>query len=270
MLILRGARPDIDLRHWSLSSACRGSPSGLDRPAGSQGCSHSRFLAERLDQVNLAPSFVLYITVALVDRTDYLVREWLACTCATDSINGSRSSQSPSQPSLMGSFIWFLFVYVFGGLTFIPLALGLLLLYAHYTFPVADTTGPSQTNDPANIVQTDDEKLVLKTGTDDLAEQFHRKHESDVAAGYFAVCREYVPGGVQGKPPDKLSPAGEVVAQESPSVYQSMYRSIFDRQQKRTIEPNKDTNGKLLKRANNVFYVVLRYVAPRLAPPAAF
>ena len=79
------------------------------------------------------------------------------------------------------------------------------------------------------------------------------------------VCSCHQLKGV-GKPPDKLSPAGEVVATESPSVYQSMYRSIFDRSQKPTIEPSKDATGKLMKKANNVFYVVLRYGRPlRLA-----
>jgi hypothetical protein len=61
------------------------------------------------------------------------------------------------------------------------------------------------------------------------------------------------------EPPERTTPSGEVVAAESPSVYQSMYRSIFDRQQKPTIQPNK-VDGKPVKRARNVFFVVLRYV----------
>ncbi|KAK5322710.1 hypothetical protein LTR93_005914 [Exophiala xenobiotica] len=161
----------------------------------------------------------------------------------------------------MGSLQWFLFVYVLGGLTFIPLLLGLLLLHAYYTFPPrqADTPQkPDQDQDPARLARSEDDKLAFKSATDGLVEKFHRKHDSDVAAGYFAVCREYVPGGVNGKPPEKLTPAGDVVAQESPSVYQTMYRSIFDRSQKPTIEPNKDGAGKTVKKANNVFYVVLR------------
>ncbi|KAI1625818.1 hypothetical protein EDD37DRAFT_625609 [Exophiala viscosa] len=159
----------------------------------------------------------------------------------------------------MGSLQWFLFVYIFGGLTFIPLFVALLLLHAYYTLPPPNDDGQKSNRDPANLIRTDDDKLAFKTTTDDLAEKFHRKHDSDVAAGYFAVCREYVPGGVNGKPPEKLTSAGDVVAQESPSVYQSMYRSIFDRSQKPTIEPNKDGNRKAVKRANNVFYVVLRH-----------
>lgn len=161
----------------------------------------------------------------------------------------------------MGPFRWFLFVYVLGGITFLPLLIILLLLHAYYTLPQAkENASVTASDDPAELIRPDDDKTILKSGTDDLVEKFHRKHDSDVAAGYFAVCREYVPGGVNGKPPEKLTPAGDVVAQESPSVYQTMYRSIFDRPQKPTIEPNKDPAGKNVKRSNNVFYVVLRYV----------
>lgn len=107
-----------------------------------------------------------------------------------------------------------------------------------------------------------DDQFSLKSGTDVLAEKFHRVHDSDVAAGYFAVCREYVPGGVNGKPPERTTPAGEVVGTESqsPSVYQSMYRSIFERKPaSASIEPGNANGGRNFKKARNVFYIVLRY-----------
>ena len=150
-------------------------------------------------------------------------------------------------------------MYVLGGVTFVPLCIALLLALIYYTsVPVADHAS-AQVDDPADIARPNDDRLVFKTGTDDLEEKFHRKHDSDVAAGYYAVCREYVPGGVNGKPPERLSPGGEVVANVSPSVYQSMYRSIFDRSQKATIDPSKEGVRKTVKRPNNVFYVVLRH-----------
>ncbi len=158
----------------------------------------------------------------------------------------------------MGPLRWFLFVYILGGVTFIPLLAVAFIALVYYTSVPPRDPPTDKDDDPALLARDNDNKLVFKTGTDDLAEKFQRKHDSDVAAGYFAVCREYVPGGVNGKPPDKLSPAGEVVAHESPSVYQTMYRSIFDRSQKPSIEPNKDGAGKNVKRANNIFYVVLR------------
>jgi hypothetical protein len=154
---------------------------------------------------------------------------------------------------------WFLFVYVLGGLTFVPLVFGLLVAFVYFTSTPPDPDRlKAIRNDPAGITRPNDENLIFKTGTDDLEEKFHRKHDSDVAAGYFAVCREYVPGGVNGKPPDKLTPAGEVANKESPSVYQTMYRSIFDRTQKASIDTGKD-GGRPVKKVNNVFYVVLRH-----------
>lgn len=158
----------------------------------------------------------------------------------------------------MGSLLSFLVVYVLGGLTFIPLVLSLILLHAYLTLPNASTSQQSSDHVPGPVRRPTDDEYSLKSGTDQLAEKFHRTHDSDVAAGYFAVCREYVPGGVNGKPPERTTPAGEVVAAESPSVYQAMYRSLFDRKQAPTIEPVK-SNGKNTKRARNVFYIVLRY-----------
>lgn len=155
-------------------------------------------------------------------------------------------------------FFGVLFVYVLGGITFIPLILALTLLHAYLTFPtVVNEFRPSE-SPKESLSRPNDDPAAFKSGTDALAEKFQRVHESDVAAGYFAVCREYVPGGVNGKPPERTSPAGEVIVEESPSVYQSMYRSIFDRKEKPTIEPNKG-GGKTVKRARNVFYVVLRW-----------
>ena len=152
----------------------------------------------------------------------------------------------------------FLIVYVLGGLTFLPLIVGLVLLHAHFAFPFRPsspsiTTSRSDTFDDAN-----DDDSSIKTRTFSLEKKFQHGHESDVVEGYFAVCREYIPGGINGKPPERTTPAGEVVAEESPSVYQSMYRSIFDRKQAPTLEASKG-NGKSTRRARNVFYVVLRH-----------
>ena len=159
----------------------------------------------------------------------------------------------------MGPIQWFLFVYVLGGVTFVPLCIAAVLAFVYYTsIPLANHAS-AVVDDTGDLTRSNDEQLVFRTGTDDLEEKFHRKHDSDVAAGYYAVCREYVPGGVNGKPPDRLSPAGEAVSSELPSVYQSMYRSIFDRSQKATIDPSKEGASKSVKRPNNVFYVVLRH-----------
>ena len=162
----------------------------------------------------------------------------------------------------MHTFVAFAVMYVIGGLTFIPLALALILLHAHLTFP---HRGSDETSDlPRPIADSlrhdsDDAKSLL-TGQDALSKKFLGNFEKDVAEGYFAVCREYVPGGVNGKPPVRATPTGEVVAGESPSVYQSMYRSLFERRQTPSlIDSGKGDNGKTAKKARNVFYVALRH-----------
>ncbi|KAL4866656.1 hypothetical protein BDV12DRAFT_131901 [Aspergillus spectabilis] len=156
----------------------------------------------------------------------------------------------------MGFFNNFVFVYVLGGLTFIPLVVLLSLLYSYFVLPPASPQASNSVN--PSIRRENDDQYSLKSETDELAEKFYRTHDTDVAAGYFVVCREYVPGGVNGKPPERTTPAGEVIAAESPSVYQTMYRSLFDRKQAPTIEPTKNTtkNG---KRTRNMFYIVLRH-----------
>jgi len=167
-------------------------------------------------------------------------------------------------------FKFFVWGYLLGGLTLIP---GVLVfawfwcttpvelenLEANTTTSDGQTPGQRRTsNGSAGGKGVDG--IQLGVGLDDgiLEKLKGRTHEPDACAGYFAVCREYVPGGVNGKPPDRTTPAGAVVAVESPSVYQSMYRSIFDRN--KTTSPSIEASNTKNKKARNVFYVVLRYV----------
>ena len=158
----------------------------------------------------------------------------------------------------MGSFAEILIIYLIGGLTLFPLVILIILLHAYLTFPRRSTDTPSRPTSGALLQRSGDDEQSFKSGTAALADKFQRGREPDVAAGYFAVCREYVPGGINGKPPERTTPAGAVVAAESPSVYQSMYRSIFDRKQGPSLDAGKGT-GKNVKKARNVFFVVLRY-----------
>ena len=163
-------------------------------------------------------------------------------------------------PGVMGVSIAFIATYLLGGLTFLPVVLVLVLVHAYLTFPIQPPSSQSSEPSSDDLRDANDDGRNIKSleSTAELAEKFHRRHEPDVAAGYFAVCREYVPGGINGKPPERTTPAGAVVATESPSVYQSMYRSIFDRKQGPSLDPGKG-NGKTAKRARNVFFVVLRH-----------
>ena len=150
----------------------------------------------------------------------------------------------------------FLIIYILGGLTFVPLIICLVVLHAYFAFPKRLEVSFSQ----GGICEPGDDSRSIKSfpTLTDLEERFQRQHEGDVASGYFAVCRAYVNGGVNGKPPERTTPAGTVIAAESPSVYQNLYRSIFDRKQGPSLDLGK-SSGKSVKRARNVFFVVLRH-----------
>ncbi|RPB01431.1 hypothetical protein L873DRAFT_1734807 [Choiromyces venosus 120613-1] len=150
----------------------------------------------------------------------------------------------------MSSFLSFLIAYLLGGITLLPLLLGLPLLYAYLTFPIAALDEPvpelKLDTDDDRVFKTDDEKLVKRLN-----------NSADVAAGYFAVTREFVPGGVNGKPPERTSPAGNTQpVSETPSVYQTMYRSLFER---KGSPASADAAKKAGRRARNEFFVVLRH-----------
>lgn len=150
------------------------------------------------------------------------------------------------------SFLSFLVIYLIGGISLLPLLLGLILLYAHFTFPHVLPEEPV-----SDLIREGDDDKALKVEDEKLRRP---NAAADVAAGYFAVTREFVPGGVNGKPPERTSPAGKSIpVNDSPSVVQSMYSRLFDR---RAGAATTDPNGgeKKVRRARNEFYVVLRWV----------
>ncbi|KAF2132272.1 hypothetical protein P153DRAFT_429436 [Dothidotthia symphoricarpi CBS 119687] len=162
-------------------------------------------------------------------------------------------------------FVW---GYLIGGLTLLP-AVGAFIWFwattpvdkvrldALQAANVSESSGRRR-HSSGSTKELDEDSHSLGIGLDsEILEKLKRRtHVPDVFAGYFAVCREYVPGGINGKPPDRTTPAGAVISMESPSVYQSMYRSIFDRN--KTLSPTIEASNARSKRARNVFYVVLR------------
>ena len=146
----------------------------------------------------------------------------------------------------MGGLTGFLVVYFLGGLTFIPLLITAILLHAYLTLPLHQDTDYRK-DETDSIVQPGDDIDAIKRAERANKEQPQPliNHEADVAAGYFTIRREY--GSTV---PTAMLPANQ-------SVYQSMYRSIFDRKQSASPLDNKGV-GKPHK-TGNVFYVVLRY-----------
>lgn len=154
----------------------------------------------------------------------------------------------------------FLLTYLLGGVTFLPLVVVSILLHAYLTLPYRkdDRDVPTSTDDN-NIVLPADDTAALKAAQKEETKHRPNHQEYDVSAGYFAVCREYTPMGINAKPIERATPVGAAtVAAPSPSVYQTMYRSIFDRKQAPGPLDNNNNISQRPKKAGNVFYVVLR------------
>ncbi|KAF7548351.1 hypothetical protein G7Z17_g7117 [Cylindrodendrum hubeiense] len=177
------------------------------------------------------------------------------------------AAEGPPAPTsgTMAGWKSLLVAYLLGGVTFIPLSLIAVAAIFFYTLPARSLVDSSQTSDADDLVLPGDDttdldaaKKASKEGTKPRA-----NNDLDVAAGYFAVCREYTPMGINAKPIERSTPVGSTtVASPSPSVYQTMYRSIFER--KPTPGPlDSSTNSTSVsqrpKKAGNVFYVVLRH-----------
>lgn len=155
----------------------------------------------------------------------------------------------------------FLFAYFLGGITFLPLVIAFVLAHAYFALPYRENVDPKSEFAADGLIQPGDDLDALKAAKEDAkAKAIPSHHESDVAAGYFAVCREYTPMGINAKPIERSTPVGSAtVASPSPSVYQTMYRSIFDRKSgPGPLDHNGGANQRP-RRAGNVFYVVLRY-----------
>lgn len=162
----------------------------------------------------------------------------------------------------MGSWSTFLLTYLLGGVTFIPLVVVAVLLHAYLTFPVREDIIRNVEVGGDSIVQPGDDTTDLKAAQKALKEEAKPRvtDPTEVAAGYFAVCREYTPMGINAKPIERSTPVGSTtVAAPSQSVYQAMYRSIFDRKQSPSPADGNTGASARPKKAGNVFYVVLRH-----------
>ncbi|KAM0325111.1 hypothetical protein ACHAQA_007650 [Verticillium albo-atrum] len=177
----------------------------------------------------------------------------------TDAIADPTTVRTATRATMAG-FTGFLFVYLLGGLTFLPLVLLTVLAHAYYTLPYRRDPD----NDTNTIIQPDDDLTGLE-GAKARAAQGEpagksRAQDNEVASGYFAVCREYTPMGINARPIERATPVGSAtVAAPSQSVYQTMYRSIFDRKQGPGPLETKAAANQRPKNAGNVFYVVLRH-----------
>ncbi|PON22690.1 hypothetical protein TGAM01_v208376 [Trichoderma gamsii] len=162
----------------------------------------------------------------------------------------------------MAAWTTILVAYLIGGITFIPLLLASVLLFGYYNLPYRRVLGIPYDPDEGDIVHPGDDTAALDEAKRQRNNSDSKRSNTDidVAAGYFAVCREYVPMGINAKPVERSTPIGSAtVTPPSPSVYQTMYRSIFDRKAAASPMDNSSSASQRPKKAGNVFYVVLRH-----------
>lgn len=184
----------------------------------------------------------------------------------------------------MASFTTFLLVYLFGGLTFLPLLL-VAAIYA-WTRPVesdlqagSDTTIPDTGRVPKEkdnykydglVVPGDDVRTLEAVRREHAQERSDggtkkHKHRQDPAddfatAGYFAVHRKYVAMGGNLRPIERGSSVGSAeVAPPSPSVYQTFFRSMLNKKSGPDKVEVSNAASPRPKNAHNMFYVVLRH-----------
>lgn len=160
----------------------------------------------------------------------------------------------------------FALIYVFGGLTFFPLLAVALLSAAYFSLPAQAES--VDRDDRRKSIDGADGSAAEEAATKELvADLNQRESDSETASGYFAVTRQYHANGVSGKAPDKAAPSSDSTLSESPSVYQSMYRSVFERGKSTTpvLDKDSEADGKndrtgVLRRnrPRNVFFIVLR------------
>jgi hypothetical protein len=150
-----------------------------------------------------------------------------------------------------------LIAYLVGGLTLLPLVVCIILAHAYFTLPEHN----SPNTDAIHTTELDLSEHEKDAANKELAalpqDLKVRSHDPDVAAGYFAVNREYDEKFMVGKPMEKgasMAPASSVT--ESPSVYQTMYRSIFERG--KTQNPSINGTAKGSRKTSNIFFIIIR------------
>lgn len=160
----------------------------------------------------------------------------------------------------------FALVYIVGGLTFLPLLAAAIFISAFLLLPanIDGSKHGSQEKDKSGPQGLPAGGISEK----ELAATLEQRHDdTETASGYFAVTRQYRANAVSAKAPEKMAPAGDAAANESPSVYQSMYRSVFERGKtagpvldKDDVTGGKDERTGVLRRSRprNVFFIVVR------------
>ncbi|KAK6434733.1 hypothetical protein LTR95_009084 [Oleoguttula sp. CCFEE 5521] len=141
--------------------------------------------------------------------------------------------KTPSDASVTGpcrtmSLSTILYAYLIGGLTFLPLLVLAVVLPAWLTLP--------QTQEDAASTSRDERKTAKDKHDAEAQREDELSSYDSAASGNFAVLRSYnfqsalaALNAKSNTGPNGSEGSGENGSQESMSVYQSMYKSVFER-----------------------------------------
>jgi hypothetical protein len=151
----------------------------------------------------------------------------------------------------MSILITLLTVYILGGITLLPLLL--LVALPFLSKPV--TGNLTKREDGTGQMGVEHDTSASRGGLPAQA----ILQEPDVAAGYFTVCREYNLAGAKLGIQEKKTLWNAENSSDPPSVYQTMYRNLFDRNKAQPApKDGHHTPPKPPRRAPNSFFIVLR------------
>ncbi|RKF72950.1 putative PH domain-containing protein [Golovinomyces cichoracearum] len=158
----------------------------------------------------------------------------------------------------MGSLYGYLLMYMIGCFSFPLFLIATLFIHAYLVLPSHKCAVHRQFKESLTLPSDDVDLINRSRKSVDEKLQSRDCDDSEVAAGYFAVSRDYIPGGINGRPPERITPMGSTpVSAPIQNVYKSVYRSIFERKPAGIL--TEKSSSKPQKKGNNVFYIVLRH-----------
>lgn len=158
----------------------------------------------------------------------------------------------------MGSLYGYLLMYMIGCFSLPLVLIATVFIHAYLVLPTHKCAVHRQLTEP--LIQPGDDIDLIDRSRKSVDEKLQTQDcdDSEVAAGYFAVSRDYIPGGINGRPPERITPMGSTpVSAPIQNVYKSVYRSIFERKPAGLL--TEKTACKPQKKGNNIFYIVLRH-----------
>ncbi|RKF73589.1 putative PH domain-containing protein [Golovinomyces cichoracearum] len=158
----------------------------------------------------------------------------------------------------MGSLYGYLLIYIIGCFSLPLVLIAAVFIHVYLVLPTHKRAVRRQFTEP--LLQPGDDFDLINRSSKSVDDKLQSREcdDSEVIAGYFAISRDYIPGGLNGRPPERITPMGSTpVSAPIQNVYKSVYRSIFERKPAGLL--TEKSSSKPQKKGNNVFYIVMRH-----------